>query len=83
MPLHLLAAARQTMYCSVDALVVSGSEAAIRLLVRKSVSPDLTASPTSPLVKDGCRQSCFTSRLDVASSPWLRVETCKLSFLLI
>ena len=65
-PLLLLPAARQTMYSSTNYLVVSGSEAAIRLPVRKSVSADLTASPTSPVVKDGCRQSYFTSRLDVA-----------------
>ena len=82
-PLLLLAAARQTMYSSIYYLVVSGSEAAIRLPVRKSVSADLTTSRASQVVKDGCRLRYFTSRLDVASSPWLRVETCKLSFLLI
>ena len=46
--------------------ILSGSEAAIRLLVRKSVSADMTASPGGPVVQDGCRLRYFTSRLDVA-----------------
>ena len=56
----------QTMYGSIYYLVVSGSEAAIRLPVRKSVSADLITSRASPVVKDGCRLSYFSSRLDVA-----------------
>ena len=56
------------MYSSIYYLVVSGSEAAIRLPVRKSVSADLTTSRASQVVKDGCRQSYFTPRLDVACS---------------
>ena len=68
MPLHLLAAARQTMYSSIYYLVVSGSEAAIRLPVRKSGSAISTTSRARPVVKDGCRLSYFTPRLDVACS---------------